>query len=451
MKIKSISVFVFLSLFAAVLNAQQFNQKEIAVTIYNQNLGVVKDLREITIPEGVSTIKIVDVAQMIDPTSVHIKLDGDVLEQNYQYDLVSLSKILNKYIDRNISMISKTGELTEGKLISASGGQILIKSNDGGLLMIPNYNEYRINVAALPEGLITKPTLVWMVNSNTSKKQDVEISYQTGGMNWHAEYVAVLNKDDSMMDLNSWVSIENNSGTTFKDAKIKLVAGDINRAQQPTPAPRYEKNLAYAAAEDQFEEQSFFEYHIYKLQRPATVANNETKQISLFEAEDVSVKKKYIFRCGNYNQNNGKVNVVVEFTNNKKNNLGVPMPKGKVRVYKSDGDAIEFIGEDFIDHTPKNEKLRLTIGKAFDIVAKEKMTNHRKITDRSYEQSWEIELTNRKETDVVVDVVKYLGLNWEILKTSDEYTKENATTISYKIPVKKNGKTKLTLTARYNN
>jgi hypothetical protein len=451
MKTKLISVFVFISIFAAVLSAQQFNQKEIAVTIYNQNLGVVKDLREITIPKGVSTIRIVDVAQLIDPTSVHIKLNGDVLEQNYQYDLVNLAKILNKYVDRNISMISKTGELIEGKLISASGGQIVIENKTGGLLMIPNFNEYRINVDALPEGLITKPTLVWMVNSNTNKKQDVEISYQTGGMNWHAEYVAVLNKDDSKMDLNSWVSIENNSGTTYKDAKIKLVAGGIHRAQPPMPMPRYEKNLVYAAAEDQFQEEAFFEYHIYKLQRPATIANNETKQISLFEASDVTVEKKYLYQSGTYNQPDGKVSVVVEFVNGKDNNLGVPMPKGKVRVYKSDGDAIEFIGEDFVDHTPKNEKIRLTIGNAFDVVVKEKMTNHRKISDRSYEQSWEIKISNRKDEDIVVDVVKRLGLNWEILKSSLDYQKEDASTISFKVPVKKDGTTKLTLTVRYNN
>ncbi|NOX17042.1 MAG: DUF4139 domain-containing protein [Chlorobi bacterium] len=451
MKTKIISIFTILFLLAAVMSAQQLNQKEIAVTIYNQNLGVVKDLREITIPEGISTLRIVDVAQLIDPTSVHIKLNGDVLEQNYQYDLVNLAKILNKYVDRNISMISKTGELIEGKLISANGGQIVIQNKTGGLLMIPNFNEYRINVAALPEGLITKPTLVWMVNSKTNKKQDVEISYQTGGMNWHAEYVAVLNKDDSKMDLNSWVSIENNSGTTYKDAKIKLVAGDIHRATQPAPTPRYEKNIAYASAEDQFQEQAFFEYHIYKLQRPATIANNETKQISLFEANNISINKKYLYESGAYNQPDGKVSVVVEFVNSKKNNLGVPMPKGKVRVYKSDGDAIEFIGEDFVDHTPKNEKVRLTIGNAFDVVAKEKMTNHRKISNRSYEQSWEIKLSNRKDEDIVVDVVKTLGLNWEVIDSSSEFVKEDARTISFKIPVKKDGTTKLTLTVRYNN
>jgi len=431
--------------------AQEILQKSVSVTVYNDNLGVVKDLREVKVPDGITTIKVVDVAQMIDPTSVHIRIDGEVLEQNYQYDLVSLNKILQKYIEKEIRLIGEKDELIEGKLLSIYGGQIVVEKRDGGLLMIPDASKYRFSVAALPEGLITKPTLVWTVNSNTSSKQDVEISYQTSGMKWHAEYVAVLNEDDSKIDLNSWVSIENNSGTTYKNANLKLVAGDVHRATQPRGG-RFEKQITYAAESDaQFAEQEFFEYHIYKLQRKATVANNETKQISLFESEDVDVNKKYLFRSNNYGGGESKVAVIVELKNSKENNLGVPMPKGKVRVYKSDGESIEFVGEDWIDHTPKNEKVKLTIGNAFDVVASEKMTDHKKITNRIYEQTWEIKLSNRKNEDIIVDVQKALGLNWEILKKSYQYEKENAQTVLFKIPVKKDSTTELTFTVRYNN
>ncbi len=218
-----------------ILNSgQELNQKSLAVTIYNSNLGVVKDSREIELKSGLSEIRITDVAKLIDPTSVHIKLDGEVLEQNYQYDLVSFSKILQKYIDKEISLVNEKSELIEGKLLSATGGDVVLEKKDGGLVMIPNINNYRFSVGSLPEGLITKPTLVWQVKSKKSGNQDVEISYQTQGMNWHAEYVAVLNKDDTKLDLNSWVSVENNCGTTFKNAKLKLIAGDVNRVQNNT-------------------------------------------------------------------------------------------------------------------------------------------------------------------------------------------------------------------------
>ena len=431
-------------------------QKSVSVTVYNANLGVIKDYRTININKGDSEIKITDVAKLIDPTSVHIKLNGSVLEQNYQYDLVSLDKILQKYIDKNIQLIGENSEFIEGTLLSAFGGQIVVRKNDGGLVMLPDVSKYRYSVGALPEGLITRPTLVWKVNSPQQGSQDVEISYQTGGMNWHAEYVAVLNENDTKTDLNSWVSIVNNSGATYKDAKLKLVAGDVNLVQQMQPGVsdavymRTEK-----AAQEQFQEKEFFEYHIYDLQRPATVANNETKQISLFESSGVGVVKKYLYRSGGgyYYYNRGgtnKVSVVVEFQNSKDNNLGVPMPKGKVRVYKSDGESLEFIGEDLIDHTPRNEKVKLKIGDAFDIVAEEVQTDYKKITDRVYEQAFDIKIKNRKKEDIVVEVEKYVGYLWEVMSSSLSYEKKDATTLTFKVPVKADGENTLKLRLRYN-
>ena len=439
-------------------NAQTYNQKKLAVTVYNSNLGVIKDVREIKLNSGTTKISITDVAKLIDPTSVHIKLNGEVIEQNYQYDLVSLQKILQKYIDKQIQLVNEKNDFVEGKLLSASGNQIVLQKKDGGLLMIPNLDKYRLSVGNLPEGLITKPTLVWAVRSNHTGNQDVEISYQTRGMNWHAEYVAVLNKDDTKLDLNAWVSVENNSGTTYKNAKLKLVAGDVNQVQEKKilyKGRMQMESVADYAPAPQFKEQAFFEYHIYNLQRPTTLAQNETKQISLFQAQNVVAKKKYFYPSGGgyYGRNfsNGKVNVIVEFDNKENQKLGIPMPKGKVRMYKSDGESIEFIGEDLIDHTPRNETVKLKIGNAFDIFAEERQVDHKKITDRVYEQVFEIKLKNRKKEDVIVEVERHLGLNWEILNSSLNYKKKNATTITFQVPVKENDETILRFKVRYVN
>lgn len=454
MKTKLLIYFLFLIPFL-FLSAQESNQKSVAITVYNNNLGVVKDLRTINIASGTSTIKLTDVAQYIDPTSVHIGIDGEVLEQNYQYDLVSIDKILKKYLDKNIQLINEKGELLEGTLLTANTNQIVLKKEDGGLLMLPNTNKYQISVGELPEGLITKPTLVWMVNSPKSGEQDVEVSYQTSGMNWHAEYVVVLNKDDDRLDLNSWVSVDNNSGATFKNAKLKLIAGDVNLVQ-----PKYNRLYKAEAMMDmavapssQFEEKSFFEYHIYNLQRHTTLRNNETKQISLFEAENVTVNKKFYYKGGSYYRTNskGKVSVIIEFENNKANNLNVPMPKGKVRVYKSDGDALEFIGEDMIDHTSKKETVKLKIGEAFDIVVKDVQTDHKKISTNVYEQKYEITIKNKKDENIVVDVERALGLNWKILSSTLDFEKLNSQNILFKVPVKADGKTVLKYKVRYSN
>lgn len=453
----------FVGMVACVVSAhaQDAQRTSIAVTVYNSNLGVVKDVRSMDIERGVSQIKVVDVAELIDPTSVHIKFPGVVLEQNYQYDLVSLNKILMKYIDREVQLIGENGEVLKGTLLSVTGDQIVLKKAEGGLLMLPSIEKYRLSVESLPDGLITRPTLVWNVNATKAGKQDVEVSYQTQGMNWHAEYVAVLNDNDTKMDLNAWVSVENNSGATYRDAVLKLVAGDVNRVQDKVLygglAAEYRMEKA-AIADDGFQEKEFFEYHIYNLQRPTTLGNNETKQIALFESTGAGVVKKYKYYSGGggyyarYGGNGqGKVGVVVEFENKEINQLGQPMPKGKVRLYKSDGSSIEFIGEDMVDHTPRDEKVSLRIGDAFDIVAEEVQTNARRISDKVNESTYKITLKNRKQKeDVVVEVERFVGLNWEITQSSREYEKKNAQNIVFKVPVAKGKDATLEFTVRYN-
>ncbi|MAT59231.1 MAG: DUF4139 domain-containing protein [Ignavibacteriae bacterium] len=444
---KKRNVVIFFLALSLILSAQDYNRKEINLTIYNSNLGVVKDLREINIDKGTTEIKLSDVAKLIDPTSVHIKLDGNILEQNYQYDLVSTDKILQKYIDRDINLIDEDGNLISGKLLSVYGGQYVIQNPNGGLTLIPNIDKYKIKVESLPEGLITKPTLVWLVQSNNSGKKDVEVTYQTGGLSWSAEYVVLLNENDTKLDLNSWVSINNRSGASYKDANLKLIAGDLNlvrsRDYPNMVKAQYDAGVMMEAA-PQFEEKSFFEYHIYDLQRKTNVLDNETKQIALFESENVSINKKYLYQSGS-----NKVGVYVEFKNSSENNLGIPMPKGKVRVYKSDGESPQFIGEDMIDHTPKNEKLSLKIGEAFDITAEEKMTDSRKITNKINEQDYEITIKNRKEESISVNIEKYFGLNWKITSSNFDFKKVDASKVEWILPVDSDNETILKFTVRY--
>lgn len=444
---KKRNVVIFFLALSLILSAQDYNRKEINLTIYNSNLGVVKDLREINIDKGTTEIKLSDVAKLIDPTSVHIKLDGNILEQNYQYDLVSTDKILQKYIDRDINLIDEDGNLISGKLLSVYGGQYVIQNPNGGLTLIPNIDKYKIKVESLPEGLITKPTLVWLVQSNNSGKKDVEVTYQTGGLSWSAEYVVLLNENDTKLDLNSWVSINNRSGASYKDANLKLIAGDLNlvrsRDYPNMVKAQYDAGVMMEAA-PQFEEKSFFEYHIYDLQRKTNVLDNETKQIALFESENVSINKKYLYQSGS-----NKVGVYVEFKNSSENNLGVPMPKGKVRVYKSDGESPQFIGEDMIDHTPKNEKLSLKIGEAFDITAEEKMTDSRKLTNKINEQDYEITIKNRKEESISVNIEKYFGLNWKITSSNFDFKKVDASKVEWILPVDSDNETILKFTVRY--
>lgn len=426
------------------------DQKDIAVTVYNSNLGVVKDIRAFDLPKGRSDIKINDVAQLIDATSVKIKFDGEVIEQNYQYDLVSLDKILDRYVDKDIQLLGEKGDLLEGTLLSVYGSQIVLKKKDGGLLMLPDASKYRISVSALPDGLITKPTLLCLFDTKKAGKQDVELTYQTAGMNWHAEYVATLDKDDKVMDMNAWVSIQNNSGVTYPNAKLKLIAGDVNRVQNVVRNRMYDGATMMMAekAAPQFQESALFEYHSYALQRPTTLANNETKQISLFENSGIKVTKKFTFDPDQYN-NKGKVAVSIEFDNKESNNMGVPMPKGKVRIYKPDGKTLEFIGEDQIDHTPKDEKVTLKIGDAFDVIGAEIVTDNVQITSKVHEYTYKLTLKNRKAENIVVEVRKNLGSNWDVKKKSMEFEKVDASTILFKVPVPAGSEKDVTYTVRY--
>ena len=438
----------------------------VALTVYNQNFAVVKDVRRLDIPKATSEIRFRDVAKQIDPTSVHFKSLTDpqgttVLEQNYEFDLVSADKVLDKYIDKPLAVLTKDGKRFEGTLLSFDKAQLILQGAANLFMVQRPDNVQNIEFGALPEGLLTRPTLVWLVGTGKPGAHLAEVTYQTSGMTWRADYSVIVNGDDTAMDLSGWVTVTNQCGAKFADARLKLLAGDVRRVQPPAPmmdAMTLGAPQAARAANKGFEEKAFFEYHLYTLDRPTTLNENQIKQVELLTAGDVPVTKRYVFEpMGRYGHrrygdpNTYKVNVYIEFKNDKASKLGMPLPKGKVRTYKRDPDSgdVEFIGEDQIDHTPKDEELKLYVGDAFDLVGT------RTVTDRTQGQRWQketikIQLRNHKDEDATILVREHLNrTGWTIEAKSQDYKKIDATTIEFTVPVQANGKADVTYTVHY--
>ncbi|MCG2782409.1 MAG: DUF4139 domain-containing protein [Candidatus Altiarchaeales archaeon] len=442
----------------AEAEAQQISSEGagVEVTVYNQNLGLVKDRRDIQLTSGLNIVEFQDVAAQIDPTSVHFKSitapDRCIVEeQNYEYDLVSGYKLIEKYLGEAITV--EAGNKTyNGKLLSSSGGLIL-DMGEQGIITLGSYDN--IQFPKLPQGLRIKPTLLWHLQNEVPGNHDVEVSYLTSGINWNANYIAVIDSDDKNTDLNGWVTINNNAGASFPDATLKLVAGDIHRVTPEARGGMYEEDVMYASkAAPQFAEESFFEYHLYSLQRKTDLKDKETKQISLFTSSGVPVTKEYIFDGGSSywysSSQENKVNVMLKLTNSEENGLGIPMPKGLVRVYKADSSGqLQFIGEDNIDHTPKDEQIRLYIGDAFDITAERNVMESNQISDDTWKQTVKVELANHKDEDIVVTVKERLYCDWEITKTTHDYEKKDAWNVEFKVPVPADGEAALEFTQIY--
>lgn len=442
-------IILSLALLAGVIQAEE---KSVSLTVYNQNLGLVREVRQLEFKRGKNEIKFTEVASQIDPTSVHfqaVDTPGKVaiLEQNYQYDLVSSEKLLQKYIDQKIEIQTKQGEIYSGQLLAFDGSGLTLQDKEGAIKIVARAEARDISFPSLPEGLITRPTLVWLLDSEVQGRQPAEVSYLTGGINWHAEYVAVVDQADKNLELSGWVSIENNSGATYPEAKLKLIAGDIHRVERERGMLAGEEVMAVARGAPTFEEKAFFEYHLYTLTRPATVKDREIKQLSLFPNTSVKVLKKFIYDGAYYGN---KVRVNLEFDNSQKAGLGIPLPKGKIRVYKEDTDkSLEFIGEDRIDHTPKDEKVRIYVGNAFDIVGERKQTSYERLSDRVDRYSFEISLRNHKEEGVEVTVVEHLRGDWEITKTDTPFVKKDASTIEFVVQLEKDQEKKINYTVMY--
>jgi hypothetical protein len=437
----------------------------VALTIYNVNLGLVKDQRNLKLPVGSGELRFIDVASQIIPTSVHIKSlispsSLQILEQNYEYDLLNPQRLLDKYVGKEVRLFYKNPYTEREEIVSAN----LLSNNGGPIFKIGDEITFghpgRIIFPEVPENLISKPTLVWLLDNTLQSTQKIEASYLTNGINWRADYVVTLNDNDDRADLSGWVTIDNKSGTTYNNAKLKLVAGDVNRVKDEAEYEGKMMRFAEAAAmpaKEQFKEEAFFEYHIYTLQRPSTIKDNQTKQINLVTADSIPVRKELIFHGTNYYFYsryveaiaNQKVGVFVEIANKKENNLGIPLPKGTVRVYKHDSEgSLQFIGEDSIDHTPKDEKIKIKLGDAFDVVGTRKQIDWKKIAYDTYEASFEISLRNHKKEDIIVKVVEPIPGSWTMLSSSHEHKKTEAFTAEFEIPVQKDKETKLTYRVR---
>ncbi len=432
------------------------DQTAIAITIYNENLALVKDQRNVTLDKDLNYLAFRGVSAKMRPETAMLRSLShskgfNVIEQNFDYDLLTPEKLLEKSQGKRIRISNinpVTGEKTveKGTVLSTHQGVVIkigerIETNPQGTFIFDN----------IPENLRDQPTLITHLISSTAEPQQLELSYLSGGLSWKADYVAELNAKDSHLDLLGWVTLNNVSGTDYNDTKLQLVAGDVNRVKEQINARRMMAKTTIAESFDSssMDEESLFEYHLYSLSRQTSIANNQTKQVSLLSASSIPVSKEFVLQGADYYYYNNfgeigkklKVGVFVQFKNQEKSGLGLPIPKGIVRVYKKDkaGNA-QFIGEDQIDHTPKNEKIRLKLGNAFDITANKKQTDFSKgkhiLPNRnSFESAFQVTLKNAKSEAVTVIVREPIPGDWEMLKESHPHKKITAGVAEWKIKV----------------
>ncbi len=443
---------------AAKKSSSAADRKEVSITVYNQSFGLVREVRDLDLGNGDVALEFRDVASQIQPETVAIKSLSNpgslsVLEQNYRYDLLTPAKLLEKYVGKKVRLYrfnEKTGkdEIFGAKILSVANGEPVYEINGEVTYGFPG----RIAFPGVPDNLMAKPTLVWMLSSKQAK-QKVEATYLTRGLNWKSDYVFVINADDTAGDLTGWVTLTNQSGASYKNARLKLVAGDVQRVSGATTiSSRQSYAKAGSGKSTGFKEEGFFEYHLYTLQQPTNVLENEQKQVTLLEAPNAKVQKKLIYYGqqywyrGRYGeiQKNQKVGVYLDIENSKKNGLGMPLPKGIVRVYKADkSGAKQFIGEDNIDHTPRDEKVRIKMGEAFDVVGDRKQMEWRAYGSCTSESAWEIELRNHKKQAAQVEVYEPIGGDWTILEETHPHHKKDAFTFTFDVKVPANGKTKI--------
>jgi hypothetical protein len=447
------------------------------LTVYNNDLVLVGDQRRLPVTAGMHFLSFEDIASTIDATSVNIFSPADpdglkVLEQNYEYDLINPQKILEKYVGRQITLLKFGGDKGVDlpvKLLSTDGNQMVVQKEDGSLLNV--YSNNNIQFPKLPDGLILKPTLRWLVDAKQGGEKDLNLTYLASGMSWHSDYTLLVNEKEDGADFDGWVTLDNHTGTTFTDAKLKLLAGDVNRAQDN----EVRRDMLYAAKSEvmdaepapAFAEKTFSDYHLYTLSHTTTLQNNETKQIELLSAAAIPVKKLYRYDgaglsdwTGNgitdryYGNDSGtkKVDVFLQLHNYQEAGLGMPLPAGKIRIYQKDTDGTqEFLGEDLIDHTPKDEDIKVKMGSAFDVVGERLTPNFVNPDAHSVEESFAITVKNHKKQAVTVDVVEHLYRysNWKIMANSHDFNKVDARTVDFPVSVPADGKTTVTYTVKY--
>lgn len=466
MKMRAIALLMLCTLWITELAAAapaaitRDDQRDVMVTIYNGNLGLVKDVRQARLDSGVVEVRFMDVAALIDPTSVHVTSLTEpgglrILEQNYEYDLLTSETLMEKYVGRTVRLFQGNGTYQNAKLLSTSGpvyeitGQIY--TGHHGQVVFP----------ALPDSLVSKPTLLWRLANAGAAPQRIEASYLTGGITWKADYVMVIDAADARGNLTGWVTIDNKSGATYGNAALKLVAGDVNRAASRDDTRKVlelvARQAAPAAVAQDFKAEGFFEYHLYTLDGRTTIKDKQTKQLSLMTAAQVPVDKRFIYYgAADYFRtqygvpmSRQKVGVYLEIKNDKAHRLGLPLPKGKVRVYKADtSGSQQLVGEDWIDHTPVDEKVKIKMGEAFDVVGERVQKDWKRIGGNVYEVEWDIALRNHKKDAITVDVIEPVPGDWEVLRSTLPHEKVEAFTMRYRVPVPAAGEAKLNYRVR---
>ncbi len=439
-------------------------QQSVAVTIYNGDLALVKDQRKVKLQNGLNDLALRDVSAQIRPETALLRSTShsgsfSTLEQNFDFDLLTPEKLLEKYVGKNV-LVVKTHPTTGAE---TSEQATVLSANNGVVLKIGNRIETgipgRIVYADVPANLRDRPTLVTKLHNKTAAEQTIELSYLTGGLDWKADYVAELSPKEDSLDLSGWVTLTNTSGATYNNAKLQLVAGDVNRVQQyvrpMVKAMRAEVMMADASAP--MAEESLLEYHLYTLDRPTTIAENQTKQVALLSASSVPARKELLLRGADYYYSSSygdlgqkmKVSVFVEFDNKEATKMGMPLPKGTMRVYKKDSQGnAQFVGEDHIDHTPKNETIRLKLGEAFDVTADKKQTDFKTLPrpskgNSAFESAYEVVLKNAKKEKITVTIQEPIPADWKILSESHTSTKASSNTATWKIDIPAEGKTTL--------
>ena len=435
------------------------DQTDLAVTVYNSNIALVRDVRNLSLPSGLFRLKFMDIAATVNPATVHFRSLNEpeklsVVEQNYEYDLLEPAKLLHKYVGKEVTLVRSYQEngTTKREEIKAT----LLADNNGPVWKIGNdivtgmYAE-SLRFPEVPANLYDRPTLLMTLENDGGRKQQVETSYLASNLSWNSDYVLTIGREDKVADLDGWVTLTNNSGTAFHNARLQLVAGDLNRIQNASApaALAMDRAVTKAARAEQFAQENFSEYHLYSLGRKTSVEDKETKQISLLQGSDVPVHKIFMVNGQNFyyhnQQNPGspiKDNVMVyyKFKNEQKAGLGMPMPAGNVRVYQKDSKGnVLFVGEERIDHTPKDEMVTIHIGNAFDVVSERKQTDYKRIDTHVWEMEFEITLRNHKDTPITVEVNEPIGGDWEMVNSSYKYTKTAAWAAQFQVPVAANG------------
>ena len=425
-------------------------QTGVSLTVYNGGFAVVREVRPLALQRGMNLVRWEGVAAQIDPTTLAIRSLTSpgalsVREQNYQYHLIGTNSVLDAAVGQRIRLTRVLGDETvveEGVLLSQPGQGRIVRLDDGRVLVDPGGT---VELAALPEGLLSRPSLLWHLNADRAGEHETQVSYMTNGITWKADYVAVVNDAEDRVDVTGWVTLDNQSGAAYRDARLQLLAGDVRRVQDRPQARAYDMMVREAAAAaPQFEEEAFFEYHLYTLDGTTTLQQRETKQMELLSATDAGVRRRLVFDGGGHfypvRQRPGaggatselSAAVVLELANTEANSMGMPLPAGTVRVYKADREGrLQFLGEDRIHHTPRGERLRLYIGDAFDVVGTRRQVSERRLSDRVREYTVEVEVRNRKETRAEVAVVERLGGDWTITEHSHDFETLDARTVEF--------------------